>query len=228
MFDSTPLYPIKIVCASSNIDENGKKRVPDDWQPRSNIKKLYEQGKLTIDASDAITEFSSKFIVNEKLVRNYIEDLYMSQLQSVNEIRKEEQRKEKQARALKDVHSYDWKTLVEQGKLDTLTVPELDKYIDHHQPRRERKLTKSGESQCTITELQVVLHVLQASPLLRTVRRVTVTMTLFCLYDDSESDSESDCESDDEESHPVTLAESTSRSGCRVGHWSTRYADFVQ
>ena len=96
-----------------------------------NIKKLYEQGKLTIDAWDAITEFFSKFIVNEKLVRNYIE--HLSQLQSVNEIRKEEQRKEKRARALKDVHSYDWKTLVEQGKLDTLTVPELDKYIHHHQ-----------------------------------------------------------------------------------------------
>ena len=99
-------------------------------------------------------------------MRNYIE--HLSQLQSVNEIRKEERRKEKQARALKDVHSYDWKTLVEQGKLDTLTVPELDKYIDHHQlnkKARREKLTKSGESQCTITELQVVLHVLQASPL---------------------------------------------------------------
>ena len=79
------------VHTSSNIDENGQKRVPDDWQPWSNIKKLYEQGKLTIDASDAIAEFSSKFIVNEKLVRNYIE--HLSQLQSVYEIRKEERRK---------------------------------------------------------------------------------------------------------------------------------------
>ena len=63
--------------------------------------------------SDAVTEFSSKFIVDEKLVKNYIERL--SQLQSVNEIRKQEQRKEKQVRALKDVHCYDWKTLVEKG-----------------------------------------------------------------------------------------------------------------
>ena len=63
--------------------------------------------------SDAITEFSSKFIVDEKLVKNYIE--HLSQLQSVNEIRKQEQRKEKQVRALKDVHCYDWKTLVEKG-----------------------------------------------------------------------------------------------------------------
>ena len=28
------------VHTSSNNDENGKKRIPDDWQPRSNIKKL--------------------------------------------------------------------------------------------------------------------------------------------------------------------------------------------
>ena len=66
----------------SNNDENGKKRIPDDWQPQSNIKKLFEQGKLSINTSDAITEFSSKFLVDEKLVKNYIE--HLSQLQSVN------------------------------------------------------------------------------------------------------------------------------------------------
>ena len=41
-------------------------------------------------------------------------------LQSVNEIRKQERRKEKQVRALKDVHCYDWKTLVEKGEFDML------------------------------------------------------------------------------------------------------------
>ncbi|CAH3178082.1 unnamed protein product [Porites evermanni] len=49
------------------------------------------------------------------------------------------QRKEKQVRALKDVHCYDWKTLVEKGELDTLKVPELDKYIEHN------KLSKNGK-----------------------------------------------------------------------------------
>ena len=77
----------------SNNDENGKKRVPDDWQPQSNIKKLFEPGKLSINASDAITEFSSKFIVDEKVMKNYIE--HLSQLQSVNEICKQERRNEK-------------------------------------------------------------------------------------------------------------------------------------
>ena len=44
------------------------------------------------------------------------------------------------------------------------------------------------------------------------------------LCDESESESESD-----DDSHTVTIQEGTSTiSGCRVGHRSTRYADFVQ
>ena len=112
-----PEFKYLRVHTSSNNDENGKKHIPDDWQPQSNIKKLFEQGKLSINASDAITEFSSKFVVDEKLVKNYIE--HLSQLQSVNKIRKQERRKEKQVQALKDVNCYDWKTLVEKGELDT-------------------------------------------------------------------------------------------------------------
>ena len=47
--------------------------------------------------------------------------------------------------------------------------------------RTERKSTKSSESQYTIMKLQRNLHFLQASVLVRTVMRVTVTMTLFCV-----------------------------------------------
>ena len=57
----------------------------------------------------------------------------MSQLQSVNEICKQERSgKEKQFRALKDVHCYDWKTHVEKVEIDTLKVLELDLYIEHN------------------------------------------------------------------------------------------------
>lgn len=44
------------------------------------------------------------------------------------------------------------------------------------------------------------------------------------LCDESKGESESD-----DDNHIVTIQEGTStRSGRRVGHWSTRYADFVQ
>ena len=45
----------------------------------------------------------------------------------------------------------------------------------------ERKSTKSSELQYTIVKLQRNLHFLQASVLVRTVMKVTVTMTLFCV-----------------------------------------------
>ena len=56
---AVPEFKYLSVHTSSNNDENGKKSVPDDWQPRSNFKKLFEQWKFSINASDAITEFSS-------------------------------------------------------------------------------------------------------------------------------------------------------------------------
>ena len=109
-----------------------------------------------------------------------------------------------------------------------MTVPELDKYIDHHQ------LNKKGKKVDKIRRITV--HHYGTSSGSSRPSSVTIAEDSeesdsdndLILCDDSESDSESDCESDDEESHPVTIAESTSRSGRRVGHWSTRYADFVQ
>ena len=83
-----PEFKYLSIHTSSNNDENGKKRIPDD------VKKLFEQGKFSLNALDAITKFSFKIIVDEKLVKTYIE--HLSQLLSVNEIRKQERRKEKQ------------------------------------------------------------------------------------------------------------------------------------
>ena len=124
-----PEFKYLSVHTSSNNDENDKKRISDNLSVHtSSNNDENDKKRISIGShdqilrsssskgscqSDAITEFSSKFIVDEKLVKNYIERL--SQLQSVNEIRKQEQRKEKQVRALKDVHCYDWKTLVEKG-----------------------------------------------------------------------------------------------------------------
>jgi len=221
-----PDFKYKSVHTSSNSDEHGKNRIPDDWQPRSNIKKLFEQGELSINSSDAITEFSSKFIVEEKLVKNYIE--HLSQLQSVSEIRSQERIKEKQARALKDVHCYDWKALVEKGELGTLKVPELDKYIEHN------KLSKKGKKIDKIKRITVHYY--------ETSKESTIPSSIsvgedsdesdsdddLVLCDESESDESDESESDDD-SHTVTIPKVTStRSGRRVGHWSTRYADFIQ
>ena len=154
----------------------------------------------------------------KKLVKNYIE--HLSQLQNVNEIRKQE----KLVGAIKDVHCYDWKTLVKKGELDTLKVPELHKYIEHN------KLGKNGKKIDKIKRITVHYY--------ETSKESTFPSSISVGEDSDESDSdndlvlcdesESESESDDD-SHTVTIQEGTStRSGRRVGHWSTRYADFVQ
>ena len=52
--------------------------------------------------------------------------------------------------------------------------------------------------------------------------RVTDSDLVVC--DENESEGESD-----DDSRTITIQEGTStRSGCRVGHWSTRCDDFVQ
>ena len=128
----------------------------------------------------------------------------MSQLQSVNEIRKQERRKENQVRALKDVHCYDWKTLVEKGELDTLKVPELDKYIEHN------KLSKNGKKIDKIKRITV--HYYETSKESTFPSSVSVGEDSASDESDSDNDlvlcdeSESESESDDD-SHIVTIQE---------------------
>ena len=138
-------------------------------------------------------------------------------------ISKSEENK-KQVRALRYVHCYDWKTLVEKGELDTLKVSELDKCIEHN------KLTKNGKKIDKIKRITV--HCFEIS------MECTFPSSVSVGEDSDESDSdndlvlchesESESESDDD-SHTVTIQEGTSTgSGRRIGHWPTRCADFVQ
>ena len=99
----------------------------------------------------------------------------------------------------------------------------MDKYIEHN------KLSKNGKKIDKIK--QITVHY-------ETSKESTFPSSVSVGEDSDESDSdndlvlcdesESESESDDD-SLTVTIQEGTStRSGHRVGHWSTRYADFVQ
>ena len=45
----------------------------DDFQPRAQIKRLFEESELVSGDSEAIRKFSDKYIVLEKLVAEYVE-----------------------------------------------------------------------------------------------------------------------------------------------------------
>ena len=122
------------------------------------------------------------------------------QLKIIIGFNKQERRKEKQDRALRYVHCYDWKTLVEKGELDTLKVPELDKYIEHN------KRSKNGKKIDKIKRITV--HYFETSK--ESTFRSSVSVgedsdesgsdNDLLLCDESESESESD-----DDSHTVTI-----------------------
>ena len=74
--DALPEYHYMTVKNTPLTDNNGKDRLPDDWQPRSNIRTLFEQKKLSIEDTDAIKEFSQKFTYIHTYIHTYISFIY--------------------------------------------------------------------------------------------------------------------------------------------------------
>ena len=77
-------------CWSAN-PTNG--RESDDFQPRSQIKQLFEESEVVSGDSEAIRKFSDKYIVPEKLVAEYVE--HLAQMKMRKEQKKEETERER-------------------------------------------------------------------------------------------------------------------------------------
>ena len=68
----------------------------DDFQPRAQIKRLFEESELVSGDSMAIRKFSEKYIVPEKLVAEYVE--HLAQIKIPQEKKKEETERERKER----------------------------------------------------------------------------------------------------------------------------------
>ena len=58
---------------STKTPTSGRK--PDDFQPRAQMKQMFQVGKPKAGNKKAIKDFSEKVVVSEKLVADYIEHL---------------------------------------------------------------------------------------------------------------------------------------------------------
>ena len=95
----------------------GANRPPDDWQPRHNIKKQFEDETLKL-----------QFIVDKELVREYLQHLVeLQQMRNLRKLDRHQKRTEKQNKTFDD---YDWELLVRNGQLQKLLLSELDKYLN--------------------------------------------------------------------------------------------------
>ena len=107
---------------------DGQQRPVDDFAPRANLKQLFKDGAILSGDSENVKEVESLYFVEEKHVLGYIR--HLEELQVVSAIREEDQKKKRAADNNKAYKDYNWD--ITSGKLATLKVKELEKYLKEH------------------------------------------------------------------------------------------------
>ena len=98
-------------------------REPDDFQPRAQIKRLFEESELVSGDSEAFRKFSDKYIFPEKLVAEYVE--HLAQIKMRKEKKKEETERERVERLNWKYDDVDRVVLYNFDKLSSLRVDEI-------------------------------------------------------------------------------------------------------
>ena len=117
-----------------------------DFQPRAQIKRLFEESELVSGDREAIRKFSDKYIVPEKLVAEHVEHLI--QIKMHKEKKKEETDTEQMERLNREYNDLDWVGLYNSDKLSSLRVDELSLYFSHH------KITFKGKKAARVAMIK--------------------------------------------------------------------------
>ena len=110
-------------------NETGNLREPDDYQPRCQIRKMFEEGILTSSAAeDEIEKFRKKYAVDDKsLIMAGIH--HMETMTLKKEKRSEQRKKKTQVENATNIDQYNWEELHLQGTIKTLSINVLNKFI---------------------------------------------------------------------------------------------------
>jgi hypothetical protein len=122
---SNPGHFLPVFETSLTDEDSNQSRLPDDWQPRVQISKAFEEGKLALDDQPAIESFAKRIGIGEELVNLR----HCQELQTLADIRARERTCE--ATKEKSCDSYDWSSLVLSGNVSNLKVYKLDKYLEN-------------------------------------------------------------------------------------------------
>jgi hypothetical protein len=126
---SNPMHYLPL--EKTPLTTNGQTpREPDDWQPRANIIKQFKAGELSLETPKKIEEFSEKYHVVPQYTERYL--LHMQNLKQLQHIRTQNRSFQRTEKKIKQYQDYDWLDIVVNGKLRTLLISELDKYLEHN------------------------------------------------------------------------------------------------
>ena len=202
-------------------DENGELRMPDDRQPRANLRKLFKNGDINMSNTAKVEEFALKYCADEDHVVKYLQ--HLQNLRTLQSIRERSRKQKKQGKLDKDYSRYDWTALMQNGKLQKLLVKELNKYLIHH------SLETSGKKSDKVKA--IMCQILQREPNVEPFQKEVETESnseeeVFAIIQSQESSEEADseigrCHESDSESDcilmPVTVR---TRSGRCAGAFS--------
>ena len=130
---------------------------------------------------------------------------------------------------IQEISDYKWEELVENCKLASLTVAELDKYLDHHE------LCKKGKKGDKIRRITAHYYVKCGEAIPEDYPVAGADEHVGSADSENETDSEDDLifyesdseidssgTDDQEDGNKLPIQQQTSRSGRKTGHWSVR------
>ena len=102
---------------------------------------MIQNQQLSLDDHSSIESFSEQYIVKEAYVEEYV--THLQQLVWIKEMKSNDRKLQVAAKRSKTVEDYDWERMLTDGTIGKLTVPELNKYLEHHNlPLKGRKPDK--------------------------------------------------------------------------------------
>ena len=136
-------------------------REPDDFQPRAQIKRLFEGSILVSGGSEAIREFQINTFSPKSLWSTHL-----AQIKMRKEKKKEENGRERMERLNREYNGIDWIGLYNCDKLSSLRVNELSLYLSHH------KITCKGTKVENVAIIKAHIGSLLYNSSLRTVNNL--------------------------------------------------------
>ena len=183
-----PTYHYLSPNSTPRHNDDGSQRASDDFQPRSQLRKLHVEGKIGLDDTNKIEEFSNKYITSTECVKEYLEHLKNIEIRKATRIQEKHDTNLKEK--TKSYDDYDWKGIYEVGELKKLKVCELDKYLNyHHLPKA--KMTK-------LQKLQVISAHISQQICQQILRNASQTDIAVHASRSQMSSSDSDSQSEDD------------------------------
>ena len=108
----------------------GTRREVDDYQPRTRSKQVHKKNEINIEDSASVQTFCNRHIVEESLVKKYVE--HLNHLEMMSEKRKMEKKNNNLKENTMPYEEFDWMEMLNSGTLAKQRVCVLDKYIHKH------------------------------------------------------------------------------------------------